>query len=334
MNRLRLLLKSVIFIFSPLLTSAQFPPPAGQDGSTAIHKDSSKFINWAKTCSVQVGYINIADTSKEYGGSNKANYGIDSDAVGIADDHVISLGDGGIATLTFDPPIKNGDGFDFAVFENGLNNEFLELAFVEVSSDGSRFVTFPSISLTQEQIQIPTFGSIDATKIYNLAGKYRLFFGSPFDLDEIKDSSGINVMHITHVRIRDVVGCVHDSIIDFVSFDSQGHRINDPWPTEFHTGGFDLDAVGVIHELSQSIEDHDQNRIQIYPNPVKDKIHVDVRGKYPVTFELLNLFGEVVIRYNIFAASAVDLTVLYPGLYFGKFTCSDGRIETRKILKR
>jgi hypothetical protein len=281
-----------------------------------------------------VGYINIADTSKEYGGSNKANYGIDSDAVGIADDHVISLGDGGIATLTFDPPIKNGDGFDFAVFENGLNNEFLELAFVEVSSDGSRFVRFPSISLTQEQTQIPTFGSIDASKIYNLAGKYRLFFGAPFDLDEIRDSSGINVMHITHVRIRDVVGCIHDSVIDFVSIDSQGHRINDPWPTEFHTGGFDLDAVGVIHELSQYIEDHDHNLLQIYPNHVQNKFYIDALGKYPVTFELLNLFGEVVIRYNIFAASAVDLTVLYPGLYFGKFTCSDGRIETRKILKR
>ena len=24
--------------------------------------------------------------------------------------------------------------------------------------------------------------------------------------------------------------------------------INDPWPTNFSTGGFDLDAVGVVHE--------------------------------------------------------------------------------------
>ena len=35
---------------------------------------------------------------------------------------------------------------------------------------------------------------------------------------------------------------------DYSRCDSQGHQINDPWPTNFPTGGFDLDAVGVINE--------------------------------------------------------------------------------------
>jgi hypothetical protein len=35
---------------------------------------------------------------------------------------------------------------------------------------------------------------------------------------------------------------------NYASYDSQGHQINDPWPTNFPTGGFDLDAVGVINE--------------------------------------------------------------------------------------
>ena len=37
---------------------------------------------------------------------------------------------------------------------------------------------------------------------------------------------------------------------DYASYDSQRHQINDPWPTAFDigTGGFDLDAVGVINE--------------------------------------------------------------------------------------
>jgi hypothetical protein len=35
---------------------------------------------------------------------------------------------------------------------------------------------------------------------------------------------------------------------NYASCDSQGHQINDPWPTPFPTGGFDLDAVGVIHQ--------------------------------------------------------------------------------------
>ena len=34
--------------------------------------------------------------------------------------------------------------------------------------------------------------------------------------------------------------------------DSLGNWINDPWPTNFQTSGFDLDAVGVIHQASDA----------------------------------------------------------------------------------
>ena len=35
----------------------------------------------------------------------------------------------------------------------------------------------------------------------------------------------------------------------YASYDSQGNIINDPFPTPFETGGFDLDAIGVIHSF-------------------------------------------------------------------------------------
>ena len=38
---------------------------------------------------------------------------------------------------------------------------------------------------------------------------------------------------------------------DYASSDVNSHQINDPWPTPFDTGGFDLDAVGVINEKTQ-----------------------------------------------------------------------------------
>jgi hypothetical protein len=327
----RLLLSCIAILYLPSHTWAQFPPPAGQSGSTAIFKDSSVFINWAKTCSIQLGYIDITDTTITYGGSNKANYGVASDALGMSDEHVVSLGDGGIATLTFDPSIKNGTGFDFAVFENGLTDTFLELGFVEVSSDGNRFVRFPSTSLTPESSQIGTFGFLDATKINNLAGKYRLFYGTPFDLEELKDSSGIDLMQITNVRIIDVVGCV-TSI--YTTFDSYGHKINDPWPTRFHTGGFDLDAVGVIHEYSQSISENSGNNIHIYPNPFQDQLHLTIPDGKMVIFNLLNILGEIVCTSNLVGSTLIDLSALPPGMYNGQFIFPDGRIETRKIIKR
>lgn len=336
MNLLRLLLTGVTVLCMHAVSSAQFPPPAGQPGSTAIFKDSSVIINWAKTCTAVLGYINIADTTIKFGGSNKANYGVPSDAIGQADDHVISLGDAGTATLTFDPSISNGPGFDFAVFENSFNDTFLELGFVEVSSDGTRYVRFPVISLTQDTIQIPfAGGSVDATKINNLAGKYRVLYGTPFDLDDIKDSSEIDLTNISHVRIRDIAGCVNDTLLAYVNFDSQGHRINDPWPIPYHTAGFDLDAVGVIHEASQAIDDYKNLSVEIYPNPARDQIHVKVPKEYPVCFRLLNLYGNVVIeKEKLTGPAMIDLTGIEKGLYIGKFTFPDGSFETRKIVKQ
>jgi hypothetical protein len=328
---LKFLLQCLTFLGFPYFTLAQFAPPAGQPGSTAIFKDSSLFVNWAKTCSIQLGYVDITDTSVYYGGSNKANFGVESDVLGKSDDHVVSLGDGGKATLTFDPPIVNGTGYDFAVFENGMSDSFLELGFVEVSSDGIQFVRFPSTSLTPESPQISTFGFLDAAKINNLAGKYRVFFGTPFDLEELKDSSGLDLRNITHVRIIDVVGCVSSA---FTTFDSYGHKINDPWPTHFNTGGFDLDAVGVIHESSQGISENQKNIIRLYPNPFQNHLHVTIPEGNKVIFQLINILGDIVADQRLVGSTMIDLTSLNPGIYIGQFTFQEGRIETHKIIKR
>ena len=334
---MRILLLKIIFLFLVLFQSgqqlfAQYPPPAGQPGSTAIFCDSSIFVNWAKNCIVTAGYINIADTSVYYAGSNRADYGTPPDALGKADGHVISLGDGGIATLKFDPPVKNGQGFDFAVFENGLNDSFLELGFVEVSSDSIRFVRFPTVSLTKAAEQIPTFGTLDATKINNLAGKYRVFFGTPFDLDELIDSTGIDLNKISFIRIIDVVGTI-DPV--YAMHDSRGNIINDPWPTPFNTGGFDLDAIGVIHEKPNSENSNFTHpEIGLFPNPVVGQLTVLIPTGYPVSMKIITEEGidtgiSATIKYSL----KIDLSGLKPGIYLGSFRFNDGIVVIRKIVK-
>jgi hypothetical protein len=269
--------KKLIFNFLLLISTelfAQFAPAAGQPGSTAIHKDSSIIIAWATGVELIRGYINISNPSQTHEGSNFASFGFPENALGPASDseeHSVSLGDGGIATLTFDRPIKNGPGPDFCVFENAFSDTFLELAHVEVSSDGLRFVRFPSISLTQTQVQVGTFGNLDPTKIHNLAGKYRKGFGTPFDLQDLVDSSGIDLNNITHVRIIDVVGSLDTN---FGSVDSQGNMINDPFPTPFYSGGFDLDAIGVINQGTLNTSSHPEWNIELFPNPSKDKVYL------------------------------------------------------------
>lgn len=221
-----------------------YAPAAGQAGSTAIHMGDPSFVAWATGVEVVRGPMDLSNP-----GDGDASYGTAGNALGqaVGDSYdVVSLGDGGQATLTFDSPIYNGSGWDFAIFENSFSDTFLELAFVEVSSNGSEFFRFPSVSLTQTDTQVGGFGALDATNIHNLAGKYRQGYGTPFDLEGLAGTAGLDVNSVGWVRFVDVVGSIDD---DYATYDSLGNKINDPWTTPFASSGFDLDAVGVRHAV-------------------------------------------------------------------------------------
>lgn len=274
----------IIGIFIPFLLIAQgsFPPAAGQLGTTAIHKDSSVFVGWASNCVVSRGPQDIAVQS-----SPLVTTGDDYMATGMSGANgTVTLGDGGEAILTFDYPIVNGAGWDFAVFENSFDGLFLELAYVEVSSDGVNYFRFPATSEVQDTLQTDPYGNTDPTKINNLAGKYRAQYGTPFDLDEMTGITGLDVNNVTHVKVIDVIGTIDDN---YASFDQFGQKVNDPYPTDFNSGGFDLDAVGVIHwDNSSSIEEM-PTLLTILPTLVSDVITL-VAGEAQMINEI-NIYG-------------------------------------------
>jgi len=249
-------------------TQAQFAPQAGNPGTTAIHKDSTIIKAWATGCILNRGWQNIADTTL-----GKAQVGDETYIPGPAANGVASLGDGGEAIITFLHPIVNGAGYDFAVFENGFLDQtldsgtaFLELAFVEVSSDGEHFVRFSAVCNNDTFPQLAGGKGMDASKIHNLAGKYIGGYGTPFDLEELKDKPGLDVNNITHVKVIDVVGCIQNQ---YATRDSAGHKINDPWPTPFASSGFDIDAVAVINQNTSVFlkEILLASNVGLYPNP-------------------------------------------------------------------
>lgn len=154
---------------------------------------------------------------------------------------ILCLGRGGAVTLSFDPAISNQSGPDLAVFENSFQDTFLELAFVEVSTDGVVFERFDSESLTPDPVG--PFGSMDPTLIHGLAGIFMQGLGTPFDLSALANhpqvlSGAVSLDAIHFVRIVDVVG-------DGDTLDSSGNPIYDPYPTA-GSAGFDLDGVAVL----------------------------------------------------------------------------------------
>jgi len=323
----------VVILVSTHHLYGQYPPPAGQPGSTAIYKDSSAFRAWANFCIVYPGYINFLDTNATHQGSNKASYGFPADATGIPDNFTVSLGDRGVAILTLPFPIFDSTGPDFAIFENAWSDDFLELAFVEVSSNGVDFIRFPSVSLTPETPQVSTFGTIDATQIHNLAGKYRLFYGTPFDLSDLKDSSLVDISSITHIRIIDVGGCITQG---YTSFDSQGHVINDPWPTPFWSCGFDLDAVGIIHARPLGVPVSGQKAsIFLYPNPVSSLLRIKYLENYSVLLSIQDPAGNILIKDQpVNNQCELDVSDFPSGLYIAVFTFQDGTKNIQKFIKQ
>ncbi len=315
-------MKQVILLVLLLISCTvfgQFAGPAGTIGSTAMFRDTSDFVAWGTGCTVERGLIDIAN---EFAGV--ATFGLDTDGEGSANGTVVSLGDSGIAIITFDQGIMNGPGPDFAVFENGFSDYFLELAFVEVSTDGINYVRFPATSFANDSIQIGPFdlGS-EPEKINNLAGKYRASYGTPFDLDELIDSTQIDINDINYVKLVDVIG----SIDAYASFDQYGNPINDPFATPFASGGFDLDAVGIIHQAPVGLNEL-SNHFVAFPNPVEVDQEVTIKSVVPIEGWSIYAIDGTLVAKGI--EKQVPTNAIHRGNYLLQITTHSG-IETLRI---
>jgi hypothetical protein len=321
----KLLFCSFFFVFVQI-SAQSFAPAPGEVGSTAIYKDSSIFVNWAKGINVQRGFQDISNQSL-----GLATFGTPENALNKAEGNsfdVVSLGDSGIAILTFEFPIINGPGFDFAIFENAFADNLLELAFVEVSSDGVHFARFPAVSEIPLNPQLTGFEYVNCAYVNNLAGKYRQGFGTPFDLDEINDPN-VDVNNITHVKIIDVIGSI-DGI--FSSLDVNGNIINDPFPTPFESSGFDLDGVGVIHQKNiVSIVENEQN-FSIFPNPFQD--YLIIESQQLKSLKIYNQIGKIIYQKDQVNEQIIEIDTINfaKSMYYLELDFKNNDKKTIKLL--
>lgn len=310
-----ILFAGMLSIWSSAAT-AQFAPQAPLAGNDAIPANDARIQSWAGACTVSRGWKNMADTTlgKTTGGSG-------SSSSGAPDLNVLSLGDSGSAVMELTDPVRNGPGPDFAVFENGFANPlnaseaYLEFAFVEVSSDGAHYVRFPAVSNTQDTAQIDNFTYMDASLVHNLAGKYINGYGTPFDLEELKNEPGLDVDHIRFIRIVDVVGSLDSA---YASFDKNGRMINDPFPSPYPTGGFDLEAVAVLNRQTTGTGRlKATQRAVVYPNPADDYLFVVKPGSAAVArYRISDIRGRVIQEGVPGPGGKIPCKHLKPGVYF------------------
>jgi hypothetical protein len=293
---------------------------------TPFHKSSKAIRGWASGCTIVRGLIRSDEPAAGY-----ASFGSDSDALGVADNVVVSLGDGGVAVVTFSEPISNKAGPDFAIFENSFDGKYLEFAFVEVSSDSVKWVRFPSVSNIQNITQTGSFGTSDAGLVHNLAGRHPASFGTPFYLEDVSDSAGIDINNVLYIRIIDVVGSIDPQ---YGTGDSRGNIINDPWPTPFPSSGFDLDAVALLDISLVGIGDDFNNELLLYPNPASDKLVLKIQPGVEAWVRFLDLNGTPHTgSIRIDESAEISIDILSPGIYLAEIRYSGEAAYYKRFIK-
>jgi hypothetical protein len=290
-----LIVQVIVLLISALVCAGPYTEPGvngyiGEDGRHANPADANAVINpifrgWATSV---VSYEPAPGVGPQWMDSKKAlgaATGSNFDIVSLGDLDQGQIGQGatpGQITLSFGEPIRDANGYDFVVFENGIvsvyntgggsinGQMFGELGYVEVSSNGSDFVRFPSVSLTAGLVGM--YGTLEISNVYNLVGKHPnaegVCTGTPFDLQEIVNdvdvvSGFVDTNNINYVRIVDIPGSgdfedeslkhIEPGSWPFWDFYANRHPIYDAWLT-FDSGGVDLEAVGVLKEQNYSAD--------------------------------------------------------------------------------
>ncbi len=216
---------------------ATYAPAPPDPTTSAVEYNDSRIVAWAEGVASYSPGPGVSDPKWMMPSQAFGPAGTDTTAV-------VVLGNGGSITLTFDSPITDGDSWDFAVYENSFaSDEFLELGFVEVSSDGTHFARFDSAF--QSSVVPSGSSSGTAAEIGGLAGTYMVGYGTPFDLSALRNSpsvrdGSVDLTSIKYVRIVDIIG-------DGTTLDSFGRGIVDPISSG-PTAGFDLDGIAVLNQ--------------------------------------------------------------------------------------
>ena len=89
------------------------------------------------------------------------------------------------------------------------------------------------------------------------------------------------------------------------------------------------ELCNVYVDCSDAVEEMDQNRVSVYPNPTWSQIEID--GVEVARVEVFNALGQCVMTSH---QQVVDLSELETGMYFVRIESNDGQVCFEKVMKR
>lgn len=228
---------------------------------------------------------------------------------------ICSIGMGGEIVLFFkEGYIIDGPGADFTIFENAFvnpvtNKVFAEPAKIAVSENGVDFFEFPFDSLSLQ----------GCAGINWVNGKNNPFDPSVSGGDQF-DIADLGLSRIRYVKITDICQMI---------LDNKEHPFYDPI-----ISGFDLDCVvGInVNSTSASVEDYRDDCLFFQ---YEDYITIEYPSDHTAkTFEIYNVYGEIVISEKFSNYVRFPLYNLSRGVYFTNIFSKNAITRRKFIISR
>ncbi|SMC32045.1 T9SS type A sorting domain-containing protein [Moheibacter sediminis] len=97
------------------------------------------------------------------------------------------------------------------------------------------------------------------------------------------------------------------------------------------TGLLNITGIVSVHDLLSNVEFENQGEIKIYPNPVKENLHLETSAQIE-KIELFNIIGQKLKEFNL-NSKTLNLSKESKGIYILKIQMKNGKVETKKIIK-
>lgn len=178
------------------------------------------------------------------------------------------------------------------------------------------------------------FGLLNPSNLHNLAGKYIEGYGTPFDLEGLAGQTGLDLNAVTHVRIVDVVGTNNP---EYATVDHNGRIVIDTYSTPYNTGGFDLDAIGVINQNVTTGKEiaKAKDQLKFYPNPVTSSLTVEANDPIEEV-RFFSFAGDLKLQLSGSGRNSQQIDgvtdQLSSGYYITKVTTSKGMVTGKFIV--
>lgn len=139
-------------------------------------------------------------------------------------------------------------------------------------------------------------------------------------------NSGYYAKH--YLLNEDKILMVYNPTGDFYKYDLQTNSI------EFYKESDLENVIGIVSakDYMSNAEVYNRGKINIYPNPVKDFLHIK-SDKNVEKVEVFNIIGQKVKAYKA-VENSISMQDISTGVYVLKITLNDGFVETKKIFKQ